>query len=284
MSFRYGQIFRIIMLSLLLSACKKEHAPPTDTLPPPPPPPETVTKVLLKDITIPHLPSPYYHFEYGTDSLVNKVDYSSGYTIYDVIYNGGKIAEMRNNILVNHDTLRYTYDSAGKLALIKFINDANVIYRVASFAYNGRQVKEIEWDQKEGNVGFQVDRTLTFTYHPDGNLKTITEHRPAVSGSPKFTSTTQFEQYDDKINVEDFSLIHDGIHDHLLLLQGFRLQKNNPRKETYSGGVVSLTYTVDYTYSYNGDGTPSKKSGDLLFTAGIDSGKRFQTESVYTYY
>jgi hypothetical protein len=191
---------------------------------------------------------------------------------------------MRNNILVNHDTLRYSYDNTGKLALIKFINDANVIYRIVSFAYNGDQVKEIEWDQKEGNTGYLVDRTLAFTYHPDGNVKTITEHRPPSSGSPEFTIVRQFEQYDDKINVDDFSLIHDGIHDHLFLLQGFRLQKNNPRKETYSGGVVTLTYTVDYTYTYNSDNTPSKKSGDLLFTAGIDSGKRFQTESVYTYY
>jgi hypothetical protein len=283
MSFRRGQIFRIITLSLILFACKKEHTPPTDT-PPPPPPPAPVKKVLLKDITIPHLPSPYYHFEYNSDSLVNKVDYSSGYTIYDVIYNGSKIAEMRNNILVNHDTLRYTYDSAGKLALIKFINDANVVYRLVRFAYNGDQVREIAWDQREGNVGFLTDRTLTFAYHPDGNVKTITEHRPAQTGSPEFTIIRQFEQYDDKINVDDFSLIHDGIHDHLFLFQGFRLQKNNPGKETYSGGVVTLSYSVDYTYTYNSDNTPSKKSGDLLFTAGIDSGKRFQTESVYSYY
>src|SRR4249920_2431911 len=172
MNFRYGQAFRIITLSLILFACKKEHTPPTDT---PPPPSEPARKILLKDITIPHLPSPYYHFEYSADSLVNKVDYSSGYTIYDVIYNGGKIAEMRNNILVNHDTLRYTYDSAGKLALIKFINDANVVYRLVRFAYNGDQVREIAWDQREANVGFLTDRTLTFTYHPDGNVKTITE-------------------------------------------------------------------------------------------------------------
>jgi hypothetical protein len=280
MNFRLGPIFRIVLFSLFFFACRKEHPIVINT----PPLPEPAKKVLLKDITIPHLPSPYYHFEYDSDSLVSKVDYSSGYTIYDVIYNGGKIAEMRNNILVNHDTLRYSYDNAGKPVLIQFINDANIIYRVVRFSYKGDQVKEISWDQRQADAGFLTDRNLTFTYHPDGNVKTITEHRPAMSGSPEFNSVLQFEQYDDKINVDDFSLIHDGIHDHLFLLQGFRLQKNNPGKETYSGGVVRLMYAVDYTYTYNSDNTPSRKAGDLLFTAGIDSGRRFQTESDYTYY
>ncbi|MDP4262415.1 MAG: hypothetical protein Q8941_07770 [Bacteroidota bacterium] len=238
----------------------------------------------MKDITIPSLPSPFYHFEYNADSMVTKADFSSGFTIYDVFYNGNKIAEMRDNILVNHDTLRYLYDGAGKVAMIKFINDANVTYRHVAFAYNGDLVREIDWDHQEGNAGFIIDRTLTFTYHPDGNVRTITEHRPAQTGSPEFTSTRQFEQYDDKVNVDDFSLIHDGIHDHLFLLQGFRLQRNNPRQETFSGGVVPIAYTIDYTYTYNNDNTPSTKTGDLLFTAGPDAGQRFQTNAAYTYY
>jgi hypothetical protein len=216
--------------------------------------------------------------------MVTKADFASGFTIYDVIYTGNKIAEMRNNIIVNHDTLRYLYDNAGKVSMIKFISQENVVYRHVTFAYNGGQVKEIEWDHKEGDAGFLIDRTLTFTYHPDGNVKTITEHRPAHQGSPELTAVRQFGQYDHKINVEDFSLIHDGIHDHLFLLQGFRLQKNNPGKETYSAGAGLTAYTVDYTYTYNSDNTPSSKTGDLLFTDGGDAGKRFRTNAAYTYY
>lgn len=269
-----------MVLVLFLFSCKKEYT----TIPNPPPPPEPVSKVLLKDITMAHLPSPYYHFEYNQDSTVSKVNFASGYTNYDVLYDGGRIGEMRNNILVNHDTLRYFYDPSGKLLAIKFINDANVTYRHVIFSFNGNQVNEIQWDQRVDDGGFLIDRTLALTYYPDGNLKTMIEHRPSIGGSPEITDTVLFEQYDDKINVEDFSLIHDGIHDHLFLLQGFRLQRNNPGKESFFGGVGLISYTVNYTYTYNSDHTPSSKSGDFLYTAGPDSGKRFQTSEFYTYY
>src|SRR5258708_6889866 len=101
---RRGQIVLIVALGLLLAACRKDHTPLRPT---PPPVSGPAKKVLLKDIVIPHLPSPYYHFEYNSDSLATKVDFASGYSIYDVLYKGNTIAEMRNNIIVNHDTLRY---------------------------------------------------------------------------------------------------------------------------------------------------------------------------------
>ena len=274
---RYNHALLTMIFAISLFSCKKEHGSPVK-------PPGVPTKyVLLKDITIPHLPSPYYHFEYNTDSLVTKADFASGFTIYDVFYSGNKIREMRNNILINHDTLRYVYNNTGRLTMITFINDANVIYRHATFNYDGTQIKGIEWDRKDGNGGFIIDRTITFIFYPDGNVKTITDHRPALNGVAEYNSIMTLEQYDDKVNVDDFSLIHDGIHDHLFLLQGFRLQKNNPKKETLSVNGADF-YTVDYTYTYNNDNTPSTKMGDLLFLSGSQAGQRFQTNSMYTYY
>jgi hypothetical protein len=277
---RYSYVL-VITFIIILFSCKKDHG---NSIKPPAVPPDIPTKhVLLKDITIPGLPSPYYHFEYNTDSLASKVDFASGFTNYDIFYSGNQIREMRNNIIVNHDTLRYVYNNIGKLAMINFIDDANVIYRHASFIYNGEQVQRIEWDRKEGNAGFLIDRTLTFTFYPDGNVKTIAEHRPSINGVPDYSSLMTFEQYDDKINVDDFGLIHDGIHDHLFLPQGFRLQKGNPKKEMLSVNGVDF-YTVDYTYTYNNDNTPSIKTGDLLFLSGSNAGQRFQTNSMYSYY
>jgi hypothetical protein len=273
---RYHHLLLVIFFLTALTSCKKEHNHPSPAVP-------SAKKVLLKDITIPNLPSPYYHFEYGADSLVSKAGFASGYTNYDVLYNGSRIGEMRNNILVNHDTLRYVYDNGGKLVMLKFINTANVLYRTVFFSYNGDQIKEIEWDRKEGNVGYLIDRTLTFTFYSDGNVKTITEHRPAIDGVPEYSSVKTFEQYDNGINVDDFSLIHDGIHDHLFLLQGFRLQKSNPRKEKLSVNGTDL-YTIDYTYTYNNDNTPSNKAGDFLYLSGQYAGQRFQTNSFYSYY
>jgi len=278
---RYNQVIGIAAFALLLFSCRKNYPTHPGTLPPPAPAP---VKVLLKDITEPHLPSPYYHFEYNADSMVIKAEFDSRLTSYDVLYNGNRISEMRNNIIVNHDTLRYIYDNAGKVAMIKFINQKNVNYRHVVFAYEGNLVKEIRWDHLEGTAGFIIDRVLTFTYYPDGNVKVITEHRPAFSTVPETISNRVFEKYDDKINVDDFSLIHDGIHDHLFLLSGFRLQRNNPGKETFNGGAGQVSYTVDYTYNYNKDKTPSLKKGNLLFTAGSQKGQKFQVSTAYTYY
>jgi hypothetical protein len=275
---RYNYILLTMSVVVLLLSCKKEHNPQ-----PVEPPVVHAKHILLKDISIPRLPAPYYHFEYNKDSLVTKADFASGFTIYDVLYDGSKISEMRNNIIVNHDTLRYVYDNNGKLTLIKFINTSNVIYRHAFFTYAGDLIKEIKWDHKQSDGSFFIDRTLSFSFYSDGNVKTITEHRPPTPGVPDYISVKTFEQYDDKINVDDFSLVHDGIHDHLFLLQGFRLQKNNPKKEMLSVNDVNL-YTIDYIYTYHNDNTPSNKAGDFLYLSGQYKGQKFQTNSFYTYY
>ena len=263
---------------VFLLSCKKEHGPNSVE-----PPVVPAKHILLKDISIPRLPAPYYHFEYNKDSLVTKADFASRLTIYDVLYSGNAISEMRNNILVNHDTLRYVYDNTGKLTLIKFINTTNVVYRHAFFTYDGNLIKEIEWDHKQSDGSFFIDRILSFSFYPDGNVKTITDHRPPIANVPNYISVKTFEQYDDKVNVDDFSLVHDGIHDHLFLLQGFRLQKNNPGKEMLSVNDTNL-YTIDYTYTYNNDNTPSDKAGDFLYLSGQYEGQRFHTNSFYTYY
>lgn len=269
--------FLLTLIVLVLLSCKKEQS--ANQVPPTLP----EKHILLKDITIPNLPSPYYHFEYNADSMVTKADFGSGYTMYDIFYEGNRIREMRNNIIVNHDTLRYTYDNSGRVALIKFINSSNVVYRLVNFLYNGNFIKEIEWDRRVDGVGYIIDRTMSFTFYADGNVKTVTDHRPPVDGADDYISVKTFEQYDDNINVDDFSLIHDGIHDHLFLPQGFRLQKNNPKKEMLSVNGADY-YTIDYTYTYNNDNTPSDKAGDFLYLGGQYAGQHFAINTFYSYY
>jgi hypothetical protein len=278
----YNRSLLSMIFVVILFSCRKEHI--ADPIQPPTMPSnEPARHVLLKDIILSHSPSPFYHFEYNADSLVAKADFASGFTMYDIIYDGNKISEMRDNIFVNHDTLRYFYDTGNKVAVIDFINEANVIYRHATFTYSGDLVKEIWWDHKNQNGDFPIDRILTFSYYPDGNVRSIREQRRSNVSSPWVLYTKTFEQYDKQINVDDFSLIHDGIHDHLFLLQGFRLQKNNPAKEIFLVDGVEY-YTVNYTYVYNNDHTPSTKTGDLLYKSGPDAGKNIVINSVYTYY
>jgi len=264
-----------VVVAVFAVACKKDHS---SYLPPSAPAP----KILLQDIIEAHLPSPYYHFEYGPDSSVVKVSFDSEFTRYDVFYSGNRISEMRNNIIVNHDTLRYIYDNAGRPAIIKFIDQTGFTYRHAFISYEGGHIDEIYWDRAEGNVGYLIDRELEFDYFPDGNVKEIRERRPAVGNSPETNWKTDYDQYDNKINVDDFALLHDGIHDHLFLLPGIKIQKNNPGKEIRTGDGIN--YISDFTYTYNKDGAPLTKTGDVLFTAGQQTGQRFQTTVNYTYY
>src|SRR5690242_13617650 len=95
--------FRSSVFSILLAAvaaCNGDSGPTGPILPPPPPPPPPV---LLRDIVLSNLPSPYYHFEYDAAGRVSAASFASDLRVYDVAYDGGRISEMRNTVLVNHD-------------------------------------------------------------------------------------------------------------------------------------------------------------------------------------
>ena len=273
MRHRYLLLF---IAAIILFGCKKEKTT-IDPLPPPSTQPPTV---LVKDIVIAHLPSPYYHFEYNAAGKVTFVSFASDFTRYDVVYDGDRIKEMRNNILVNKDTLRYSYDNTGRVNAIKYINEAGTIYTVLFFTYDGQKLIEIERDRKSG-TGFIIDRIMTISYYPDGNLNELTYHYLPFNGQPEQIYTDRFEQYDNKINVDGFSLIHNEFFDHLVLLP-VQLQKNNPGKETRTGNVDN--YKVDYTYTYDNRNAPLTRSGDFVYTSGPNTGQRFQLSSIYTYY
>ena len=130
--------------------------------------------------------------------------------------------------------------------------------------------------------GFIIDKTMALTYDADGNLFELTEHRPAIAGfQDDVTFVDRYEQYDRGRNVDGFDLLHDDFFDHLVLLPGVQLQKNNPGRQTHTGD--GQTYTVDYTYIYDGD-RPVTKLGELTYTNGANAGQRFQTRSDFSYY
>ena len=119
-------------------------------------------------------------------------------------------------------------------------------------------------------------------YYPDGNLLDITEHLRPGDGSPETTSVEHFEQYDDKINVDGFGLIHDEFFDHLVLLPGVQLQKGNPGRETRTGDGTN--FSVDYSYTYDARNRPLTKTGVATLTNGPDAGRQFQLNTVFSYY
>jgi hypothetical protein len=270
----------LLMVPVVLFSCKKEKG--TTTYPPAPVPTvPPVPRVLLKDIEIAHLPSPYYHFEYDAAGKISFVSFASGFNQYNVAYEGGRINEMRNNIIVNKDRLQYLYDNAGRVSTVRYADSTGVVYTNLNLTYNEQKVVRIERQRKSGTE-FITDKTMVMTYQPDGNLMEITYHYLPFGVQTEGAFTDRFEQYDNKMNVDGFSLVHNDFFDHLVLLPGVQFQKNNPGKETRTGD--GLNYTVDYTYTYNDNNAPLTKTGAGIILNGSDAGKRFPANSIFSYY
>ena len=272
MSYKY---LLLLIVPVTLFSCKKEKETPN--IPPDP----VVPAVLLKDIVIPNLPSPYYHFEYDMAGKVKFVSFASELTRYDVVYTQGRITEMRNNILVNKDRLQYSYDNEGRVFLIQYADSMGIVFARSFFTYDEQHLIKAERHHKTAG-GFIIDRTMTMQYYADDNLQQLTYHLPPIDGQAESTSTIRFEQYDNKINVDGFDLLHPDFFEHLFLLPGVQLQKNNPGRETLTGDGTN--YQVDYTYTYNENNAPLTKTGDVIITSGPVTGEKFKTNSIYTYY
>src|SRR4030095_11756644 len=161
----------LVVLQVLI-ACRKHR----DLIPPPPPPP-AATAVLVKDIVLDHLPSPYYHFEYDASKKVSFVSFASDFTRYNVLYSGGIISEMRNNILVNKDRLLYTYNSSGQVEFIRYADSTGVVYKTVDLFYDGPRLTRLDRARRMG-TGFVYEKTIRMSYYADGNLKDIPYYRP----------------------------------------------------------------------------------------------------------
>ena len=266
----------VLLMAALLSACGSDSSPATA-----PPQPDPHPTVLLEDVVIPQLPSPYYHFAYDAAGRMTNASFASDFTMYTLSYMDGRLSEMQNNILVNHDRLVYSYDAAGNVAQVDYVGSAGVFTQVR-FTYDGAKLVGLERQRKNAS-GFVVDKTMTMTYGADGNLSDLTEHRPAIEGfQPEATVTDHFENYDPGINVDSFGLLHQDFFDHLVLLPRVQLQKSNPRRITHSGDGDH--YVVEYTYQYDNENRPLSKAGVLTFTSGTQSGRQFNVGATYSYY
>ncbi|HMC53613.1 MAG TPA: hypothetical protein VKH19_00450 [Gemmatimonadaceae bacterium] len=264
----------VAVAALVACGYDSTYAPP----PPPPPPP---APVLLKDVVIPNLPSPYYHFEYDTDGRVRTVSFASDLRIYDVIYDGGRISEMRNNAVGNKDRLVYHYDDAGRVSFVAYVSAESQLEAVVFLGYTGTRLTTLERDRSLSS-GFLVEKVMSFAYDAAGNVSEITERIRAGDGQPQTTTVERYEDYDGKVNVDGFSLVHDEFFDHLVLLPGVVFQHSNARAVTHTGDGIN--FSVAYAYSYDAQNRPLMKNGDVLILNGADAGKRVAIQSAFTYY
>jgi hypothetical protein len=284
------------VILIIAAGCRKPND--TSQQPQPPlPPPAPAPAVLLKDVIAHGLPSPLYHLEYNASGEATFLSYASDLRKYDIIYDNGRIVEMRNNITItlvspnndtivtsiNSDRLQYFYNNEGRVKTINIADSTGSPYGRFHFTYDGQKLIKFERERKSGLV-FIIDRTMTMSYYADDNLMELSTHYPATpfNGQQEFNHVVRFEQYDDKINVDGFDILHPEFFDHVVLLPGIKLQKNNPRKQTKSGDGDD--YTVDYTYTYSRDNAPMTKNGEFLYTSGVYTGRILHISTDFTYY
>jgi hypothetical protein len=133
------------------------------------------------------------------------------------------------------------------------------------------------------NADFAIEETVQFSYYPDGNVEELIYQSYPVGPQTAATYTEKFENYDDKLNADGFSLLHINTNVlHLILLPSVRVQLNNAHRVTHTGD--GLNYQVDYTYTYDAKRRPLAKSGDLLITNGSDAGKHVSLMTTFSYY
>lgn len=266
--------FLVLGCALALAACS-DDASITDPDPIVPP------AALLKDIVIPNLPSPYYHFEYDAAYRIRRASFASDARAYDVTWRGDRIEKLVNTV-GSRDTLLYNYDAAGHVGTVNQMDANGQVISITTFTYDGARLAKAERKVKVGSA-FVVDRTLSFTYDAAGNVNDIVDDRPAITDHQAESTTTEhFEQYDDKLNVDGFALLRPDFSEPLILLPGVQVQRGNPARETLTGDAVE--YTATYTYTYDDRNRPLTKVGDVTFTSGPDAGRQFRTQSSFSYY
>ena len=259
---------------LALAACSDE-ASITDPDPLVPP------AALLEDIVIPNLPSPYYHFEYDASYRVRRASFAGDARAYDVTWNGPRIEKLVNTV-GSRDTLVYGYDDTGRVGTVNQVDGTGQVVAITSCTYDASRLTKAE-RKVLLDGSFVVDRTLTFSYDGTGNLTDLVDHRPPIAGhQAESTTTDHFEQYDDKRNVDGFTLLRPDFSDPLILLPGVELQRGNPARETLTG--ASQSYSATYTYTYDERNRPLTKVGDLTWTSGPNAGQQFRTQATFSYY
>jgi hypothetical protein len=270
-------IFLTLLSIALFASCKKDtvQAPPIEE------PPVDVHTILLKDMIVKDLPSPYYHFDYDDSSFITHVNVQSGLAIYDLAYFNGRISQINNNTFVNKDKLQYEYVD-GKVSKIKYIDKEGVFFKQNILTYNSsKQLVTAEWDIINADESLTPERVIQLDYYADGNLSQVNDHRMEIPGRQLETNYVDtYENYDTKSNVDAFAILH-KINDHLFLLPNVVLQKNNPLKETRTGD--GLNYAITYTYTYN-DSLPVKKDGDMVFLNGANAGMHNNYLISFNYY
>ena len=156
------------------------------------------------------------------------------------------------------------------------------VFTRLALTYVGEKLASLE-RQRLLSGTFVVNKTMAVFLLPRRQPGEAHRALPGDRGlQPEATTFDRFEQYDGKINVDGFGLLHDEFFDHLVLLPGVQLQKGtrrgSPTRETATT-TRSTTSTATTAWTVL---SPLRET--FVYLTGPDAGKHFQTRSVFTYY
>jgi hypothetical protein len=189
-------------------------------------------------------------FSYDPDNNVTAVT-SSYYYPNDVVlvtnyaYTYTTEGNYKQCLVDNGYRFDYTYEDDKLVRTDEYIDDSFTQYH--SFTYNaeGRVTEILTWQDIPEEGGWIPVSKSTYAYNGDSN---VTQQKLYYynSGTKEHHLQTSFNYngYDSEVSVE-------GLFANLTANPAIKLSKNNPLKITTSNGNGIMSFTVDFTYSYD---------------------------------
>ncbi len=254
----------LFVITLLSYSCEKEKIKATH-------PVTDQQSVRLKEIVVLNSPTPYFHFGYNNASYIANLSYSSGRHVYNYFYEKGRIDSVSSSS-ADASYLLYQYNGQQVKSVQQY--DATGLKKTVLITYdNLNRVIKMEWRAISSAV---VEKLVEFQYYDNGNLSQMKKIYP---GS-RVTSTTLYQAYDTKRNVDAFSIFQDFA-EQVILLPAVRFQYNNPTKMEVTSGANERI--IEHTYLYN-DSLPVERNSVTRVTAGPSAGQIFTGKTVFSYY
>ncbi|ULQ51992.1 hypothetical protein [Flavihumibacter fluvii] len=270
-------IILLLIISTLLAACNKDRQ---SVEPVQFPVLSNVENILLKDIVRNRLPSPFYHFSYSDDSVVSEISFANNMDVYRLHYENKRLDQMLN--IKNGNRLEYTYTGDRVSMITEFTGRTGFKRYECYFDYiPDNLLAQVQWFRFIDNGTVRKPyRKLMFTYYADGNLAGTDDFFAAANGEMQWHTHIQYKDYDDGINVDDFTLVK-NFFEPLLFLPAIKLQKNNAATEILT--TIKNDFIITYHYQYL-NGLPVSQEGTMTQTRGLDSGKSSNFTSSFSYY
>jgi hypothetical protein len=259
---------------LLTGSCRKE-----DDQGQAPPPPK-VGQPLLKEIIIQNLPSPYFRFDYNSDSSAKEISFASGLSTWLVEYDNRKIKSLTN---VKQPSKLFYFYSGSNVTRIRTDNVLSGKTEWANhFQYDNfnRLTKITTYQYATNGIDSVKYRETKFNYNKEFNLTGYELSGRRDDGSFVLFTTASYTNYDTGNNVDEF-VIYKQFFEDFLYLPNVKLQLNNPRKLYLKNGVNE--YQVEYTYQYNNE-NPRTKRTKITQTKGSQAGTTTESLTQYFYF